>query len=144
MEKSARAVLKTRALFRFHIEPIEERYCFRPAAPSANQGNTKKMRSMPKHARNAHGLPADAVRPKLYIKRGSGFGRTPPDCHVSDLSSHGGITVTDSQGFSPYSMYRFCGRSWHDIDLHIDHITGEWICKEDFQRLPGSSVPAAV
>lgn len=52
----------------FHIKPLEERYCFRSAAPSADQGNAKKMRSVPKYAQNAHGLSADATRPKQYIK----------------------------------------------------------------------------
>ncbi len=45
------------------------------------------------------------IRNLKYHEVSSVMAKTPCGSHVSDLSCHAGFTVTDSQGFSPYSMY---------------------------------------
>ena len=56
---------------------------------------------------------SEAEQEKLHFR----FRQNATNRHVSDLSSQRGITVTDSQGFSPYSMRRLRGCGWRTIQF---------------------------
>ena len=74
--------------------------------------SARQKKSVPgRRARNAQD-PAGAWRGRIR-KRASGSGRMRPAVTYLTYPLQGGITVTDSQGVSPYSVCRTGGAGWH-------------------------------
>ena len=103
-----------------------EIYCF-PEPPHRRRWKHKKKRPAAKTAERTWPCP--------LLKQGRGdvvpvSAEKPSGCRVSDLSSPGGFTVTDSRGLSPHSTCRPGGRSLTRYRICPYYTTPGAVCKE--------------
>ena len=109
--------LETWTPFPFHTDLRFEENVFVSGPPPQDEPWKHKVLS---GAKKRPACPPDAQQKPRHMARPDRntrfrFRQNAAIHHVSDLSSYRGITVTDSQGFSPYSMRRISSRGQRDI-----------------------------
>ena len=130
-EQGVQAVLRPGRPSFFHTDlHIEENLFVSSPPPQGRPGkhSSNGAKNAPPHRKRTTKSPAAMMaRPDRNTR--FRFRQNAAIRHVSDLSSQGGITVTDSQGFSPYSMCRISGRGQRNINLQCQCTTGPSPCK---------------
>lgn len=86
-------------------------YVSRRGPAGGNARGSAQKESAPRRRRRTHKAPPSHSEAETHFR----FRQNAANRHVSGLSSQGGITVTDSQGISPYSVGRGSGSGWHMI-----------------------------